>query len=302
MPIKKLLHGLILFIVCACTLTRVAAQGPPYQTDDPVPVDYKHYEFYIFGSADGTPAEMDSTGPAFEFNWGALPRLQLHAVLPWGSVNPSNNPVYLPGGKGPSAFGLTDMELGAKIAYIKEGKYLPQIGTFTMFEMPTGNYDNGLGVGKAWYRLPVWLQKNIGPWLLDGGAGETIVPQKGYRNFPYGGFLLKYTFPGDRVEFGGEVFAHGKEGFATAQTEASTMIDLGGYYHFKRNPNRQFLFCYGHSVAGQTENYAYVGLYWTWGKNGRQDKAGNTMPLEPMAGWGIPQQAGSIAEERMAAR
>ncbi|MGH9743875.1 MAG: hypothetical protein ACRD51_16135, partial [Candidatus Acidiferrum sp.] len=49
------------------------AQGPPFQTDDPVPVDYGHYEFYIFGGMDGTPVEYDSTGPAFEFNWGALP-------------------------------------------------------------------------------------------------------------------------------------------------------------------------------------------------------------------------------------
>jgi hypothetical protein len=163
--------------------------------------------------------------------------------------------------------GLTDMELGAKIAWIKESKYFPQIGSFTMFEMPTGNYDSGLGVGKVWYRLPLWAQKNIGPWLLDGGAGETVVPQKDYRDFPYGGFLLKYTFPGDRVELGGEVFAHGAEGPATPQTQASTLIDLGGYYHFKHNPNEQFLFCYGHSVAGQTENYAYVGMYWTWGKD-----------------------------------
>jgi hypothetical protein len=45
------------------------------------------------------------------------------------------------------------------------------------------------------------------------------------------------------------------------------MIDVGGYYHFKHNTNEQFLFCYGHSVAGQTENYAYVGMYWTWGKD-----------------------------------
>ncbi len=256
-----------LLCLFALTCAQPRAQGPPYQTDDPVPVELHHYEFYIFGGMDGTPVEIDSTGPAFEFNWGAAPRVQLHAILPWGSINPSNNPIYLPGGTGPSAFGLTDMELGAKIAYIKESRYIPQIGTFTMFEIPTGNYDKGLGVGKVWYRLPLWMQKNIGPWLLDGGAGETIVPQTEYRNFPYGGFLLKYTFPGDRAEFGGEVFAHGKEGFAAAQTEASTMVDLGGYYHFKHNPNEQFLFCYGHSVAGQTENYAYVGLYWTWGRN-----------------------------------
>jgi hypothetical protein len=26
------------------------------------------------------------------------------------------------------------------------------------------------------------------------------------------------------------------------------------------------LFCYGHTAIGQKENYAYLGLYWTWGK------------------------------------
>lgn len=242
------------------------AQGPPFQTDDPVPVDYKHYEFYIFGSADGTPVEMDSTGPAFEFNWGALPRLQLHAVLPWGSINPSNNPVYLPAGAGPSAFGLMDMELGTKIAFIKESKYIPQIGSFPMFEMPTGNFDRGLGIGKVWYKLPIWLQKNEGKWLFDGGGGYQVVPQTNYRNFLYTGWLVKREI-NERLELGAEVFAHGKEGFATAQTEASTLIDVGGYYHFKHHPGEQFLFCYGHSIAGQTENYAYVGMYWTWGKN-----------------------------------
>jgi len=256
--------AMLLFFTLAAS--RLWAQGPPYQTDDPVPVDLHHYEFYIFGGTDGTPAETDATGPAFEFNWGAVPRVQLHVILPFGVIAPSNNPAYLPAGTGASAFGLTDMELGAKIAYIKEAKYIPQIGTFTMFEIPTGSYDKGLGVGTVWYKLPLWFQKNIGHWLLDGGAGETIVPQTQYRNFPYGGFLLKYSF-GERLELGGEVFAHGREGFATPQTEASTMIDMGGYYHFKHHPGEQFLFCYGHSVAGQTENYAYVGMYWTWGKD-----------------------------------
>ena len=75
-------------LLCALAVTRLCAQGPPYQTDDPVPVDLHHYEFYIFGAVDGTPAEMDSVGPAFEFNWGAIPRVQLHAILPWGVVAP----------------------------------------------------------------------------------------------------------------------------------------------------------------------------------------------------------------------
>ena len=250
----------------AMAVARLWAQGPPFQTDDPVPVDLHHYEFYIFGAMDGTTAEIDSTAPALEFNWGALPRVQVHAILPWGAIAPSNNPVYLPGGAGPDAFGLTDAELGVKIAFFKETKHLPQIGTFTMFEMPTGSYGRGLGVGKVWYKLPLWLQKNIGRWLLDGGAGYQVVPQAGYRNFPYGGFLLKYKFS-ERLELGSEVFSHAREGFAAAQTEAATMVDIGGYYHFEHHPGEQFLFCYGHSVAGQTENYAYVGMYWTWGRD-----------------------------------
>jgi hypothetical protein len=61
-----------------------------------------------------------------------------------------------------------------------------------------------------------------------------------------------------RLELGVEVFSHAREGLAAPQTQFSIPIDAGGYYHF-RNPDFQFLFAYGHSVAGQTENYAYVG-------------------------------------------
>ena len=262
----------LLFIVLACLmflLPCLHAQGPPFQTDDPVPVDLHHYEFYVFGSTDGTPVETDASGPAIEFNWGAIPRVQLHSVVPLGVIAPANNAIYQPAGIGPSAFGLTDIELGAKIAIIKESRYIPQIGTFTMFEIPTGNYDRGLGVGTVWYKLPLWLQKNIGHWLLDGGAGEALVPQTQYRNFPYGGFLVKYTF-GERFELGEELFVHAREGIATPQTQASAMLDLGGVYHLKHHEGEQILFSYGHSVAGQTENYGYIGMYWTWGKNRKE--------------------------------
>jgi len=64
---------------------------------------------------------------------------------------------------------------------------------------------------------------------------------------------------------GGEVFYHGAEGSATPQTHSAAMLDLGGYYRF-RDPGFQLLFCGGHSVAGQAETYAYLGLYRTWGK------------------------------------
>jgi len=263
----------MLFIAALGASTCTFAQGPPFQVDDPVPVDFKHYEFYIFGITDGTPIETDYSGPAFEFNWGAVPRVQLHAVLPFAGIHPSDDP---------AASGLGDMEFGAKIAIIKESKHIPQVGTFTMFEVPTGNADKGLGVGEVWYKLPVWLQKNAGKWLFDGGAGETVVPQTGFHDFPYGGVLVKREV-NKKLDLAAEIFSHGGEGPLPPQRRSSTMLDAGGYWHLKGEETMQLLFAYGHSIAGQTENYAYLGLYWTWGKDekksGDKDAGERKAPL-----------------------
>lgn len=110
--------------------------GPPFQTDDPTPVDLEHYEVYASGEADGTAAVMTSVGPTFGFDWGAIPNIQLHAILPLGGAWHSNDPAYLPGRVGESAFGLTDLELGLKWGFIKQTKRRPQIGSFTVGERP----------------------------------------------------------------------------------------------------------------------------------------------------------------------
>lgn len=247
--------------------------GPPFQTDDPEPLDAGHFEAYAFGGVDGTPVETDPLGPAFELNYGATDNLFLHLIVPFGAIEPSNNPRYFPAGTGPSAFGLTDTEIGIKYRFFKQhGKYFPEIGTFDMIEVPTGSYARGLGVGKVWYKLPLWVQKNWGPWTTYGGAGYAVVPQTDYRNYPFGGWLLLRDF-GKKWTLGGEVFSHGAEGLATPQTRAATMIDLGGYYYI-RNPGWQILFAYGHTAVGQRENYAYLGLYHTWGPEKKKDTAG----------------------------
>jgi hypothetical protein len=279
MRAKRIGLGLFLLLMLAVHGMRAQA-GPPFQTDDPKPVDLGHYEAYIFGTVDGTPAEIDSAGPAFEFNWGAVPNVQLHAILPFGAVLPSNNPIYFPGGTGSRAFGLTDMELGVKYGFVKQTRHRPQIGSFTMFEIPTGSYSQGLGVGRVWYKLPIWVAKDFGPWSLCGGLGYAVVPQTQFRNYFYGGYLVKRVVS-KKLELSAEVFSHAREGFAAAQTQSSTMIDAGGYYHFK-SPGLQLLFAYGHSIAGQTENYAYLGLYKTWGKDkGKKTPDAAMMQAQP---------------------
>ncbi len=267
---KKHVRWITAAAICLVAVTAtVAKAGPPFQTDDPEPVDYRHYEFYTFGTADGTGVEMDTAGPAVEFNWGVAPNVQLHIIIPAAAIFPANNPNYAPAGTGPNAFGLGDIEMGVKFRFVKETKHCPMIGTFPMFEAPAGDPNRGLGVGKGWAKLPVWAQKSFGPWTTYGGVGETVVPQTGYKNFTYGGWLVQRDI-GKKWTLGTEVFAHGAEGIATAQTRASTLVDFGGYYYF-RNPGFQLLFCYGHAIAGQPETYAYLGLYWTWGN--AKDKA-----------------------------
>ena len=76
--------------------------GPPFQTDDPEPIDYKNYEFYTFATADGTPVEMDTAGPAVEFNWGALPETSASSYhsSSGSCISIKNNPSFAPSGTG----------------------------------------------------------------------------------------------------------------------------------------------------------------------------------------------------------
>lgn len=232
-----------------------ASAGPPFQTDDPEPVDLGHYELYVFSGTDGTAVETDPVGPALEVNWGALPNTQLHAILAFGAALLSD---------GPSTYGLLDTELGVKYRFVAESKYWPQIGTFPMVELPTGSFSRGLGVGSTWYKLPLWIQKDWGPWTTYGGGGYQLVHQTGYRSFPFAGWLLQRDV-GQRWTLGGELYYHGPEGIATPETRAAMLMDVGGYYYF-RKPAFQLLFAVGHTVAGQSETYGYLGLYWTWGR------------------------------------
>ncbi len=259
-----------------CLLSIPAWAGPPFQTDDPEPIDFRHYEFYTFANSDGTPVETDTEGPAVEFNWGALPNVHLHIIVPAATIFPSNDPTLAPAGTGPRAFGVGDIELGIKYRFVQETKHRPMIGTFTMFEFPSGNSQRGLGVGKTWYKVPLWVQKSFGRWTTYGGGGETVIRGvPGYRSYPFAGWLLQRDLV-KKLTLGAEVFYHGPEGLATPQTRPATLIDIGGYYKF-RDPGFQLLFCYGHTAVGQTENYAYLGLYWTWGnRSANPDKTMNS--------------------------
>ena len=239
--------GLLVGVCCATG----ALAGPPFLTDDPEPVPYRHYEAYVFSSYDGSAAGVSAVGPALEYNIGAAPELQLHLVVPLAWSSPA---------AGTSAYGLGDMELGVKYRFLDESSAQLQIGIFPIVELPTGSAVRGLGNGQAWYKLPVWVQKSWGPWTSYGGGGFAVNHAPGMRDYFFGGWLLQRDLS-DRLTLGAEVFTQGAD---TETDHATTIANFGGYYNF--TAGFSLLFSAGHSVAGAVHRVAYLGLYWTWGR------------------------------------
>jgi hypothetical protein len=238
------------------TLALKTYGGPPFLTDDPEPVEYRHYEAYLFSTIDATSDGKFIQGPAMELNMGAMKNLQLHMIVPLAGSFPQG---------GPSSYGMGDIELGAKYRFLEETDHRPQAGIFPLLEIPSGDSTRGLGNGRTWAKLPLWLQKSWGPWTTYGGGGYAINGAPGQRNYAFGGWLLQRDL-GEKLTLGGEVFTQGR---SSDDVRAVTLFNLGGTYKF--NENFFLLFSGGHTIAGQQNTVGYLGLYWTWGPDDHKE-------------------------------
>jgi hypothetical protein len=152
-----------------------------------------------------------------------------------------------------------DTELGVKYRFLTETKDRPEIGAFPLLEIATGSAAQGTGNGKAWTKLPVWLEKNWGPWMSYGGGGYAFNSAPGQRNYPFGGILVQRTLSSS-LSLGGEIYLQG----ALVQPGRSSSIwNFGGSYNF--TPDFSLLVSAGHSFEGDGNSVAYVALYRTWG-------------------------------------
>ena len=246
---KQLSKYIMLVVGLSLLLATRTFAGPPYLTDDPEPVEFQHWEAYLFANGVHTGDGYNINGPAAELNYGALPDTQLHLVVPMNTVG---------GGGAPSVSGLGDTEFGIKYRFVHETNGWPQIGIFPMVELPTGDAGRGLGNGRAWFRLPLWLQKSFGPWTTYGGGGMALNSAPGQRDHPFGGWLLQREL-GEHLTLGGELFA---QGAAAEGDRAFAAINLGGSY--KLSEHFSLLFSAGHTVAGSAQTLWYFGLYSTW--------------------------------------
>lgn len=228
----------------------VASAGPPFLTDDPDPIDYSTYEAIPFYSLDRAADGKTLTGPGVDFNYGIWH--EMHLNIQPGFVH------ALPDG-GPSQFGLGDTRVALKWRFLDETEDAPEIAIYPAVELPTGSATKGLGNGQAWYQFPIWLEKSWGKWTSYGGGGWTLNRAPGQRDYFYGGWLLQRSMS-DQLFLGGEVYSQASTGAGSA---GYTALNLGGGYAFSKHVI--LIFSGGHSFAGASQAFGYIGVDCTWG-------------------------------------
>lgn len=135
----------------------VAFAGPPYVSDDPEPTDFEHYEIYAF--TDGSVNAAGRSGSAgIDFNYGATKDLQLTAVLPVE---------YEPGARG-----IGNVELAAKYRFRHQSDGGWDVAFFPRLFLPSASAR--LGERHASLLLPLWVERDFGPWATFGGGGCAI--------------------------------------------------------------------------------------------------------------------------------
>jgi hypothetical protein len=228
----------------------VSFAGPPYDTDDPEPVEFRHWEFYLSSRPVHDEAGWNGTAPHAEVNYGAVENLQLHIILPFAFNSPN-------GAK--SNYGFGDIEIGFKYRFIKETSTIPQVGIFPMVDIPSGIQSKGLGNGTTQFFLPVWIQKSFGKWTTYGGAGYRINNAEGNKNSVYTGWLLQNHIR-DNLSIGVELYHITPE---TSDGEAENRFNIGAVYDI--SDNHHILVSAGKSLSGSTLFQGYIGYQLTFG-------------------------------------
>ncbi|MDD2541163.1 MAG: transporter [Desulfuromonadaceae bacterium] len=239
-----------LFMVLALLAPPTVWAGPPFITDDPEPVEYRHGEFYISSIYANNKDGKTGTAPHFEGNYGVVPDVQLHLLLPLAYVHPNG---------GPTSYGIGDTEVGVKYRFINEGGTSPQVGIFPLVEIPTGDSKSGLGGGHVPVFLPIWVQKSWEPWTTYGGGGYWVNPGKGNKNFWQLGWLVQRDVT-KTLTLGAEIFYFGKE---SAYGRDRTGYNFGGIINLTEE--HHILVSAGSDIVGDNRFSAYLGYQWTFG-------------------------------------
>ncbi|MDD5628127.1 MAG: hypothetical protein PHU21_03615 [Elusimicrobia bacterium] len=236
-------------VFCLLVPARLRA-GPPYVTDDPEPVAYKHWEIYLASQLFHDDAGWSGTLPHAEVNYGAAPDLQLHIIAPLSWRRPAGGPFH---------YGNGAIELGAKYRFVRETASRPMVGVFPLVEAPTGDRAQGLGGVDTPVFLPVWLQKTMGRWQSYGGGGWWFNPGAGNRGYLQAGWQAQYNID-ERWSPGAELFYLSPQsdgGSARVSCNAGLVVNLTDRHHI--------MMTIGRDLHGPTLTQSYLAYQLTFG-------------------------------------
>jgi hypothetical protein len=195
-----------------------ALAGPPFLTDDPEPTDTGHWEIYApLFEAEGSGRDLEGALGA-EINYGAAEGVQVTIGLP---------AAYSHDARG-WHWGAGDLEASVKYRFYHNERAGLQIAVFPGVTLPTAR--RGFGAGHVTALLPIWAQKDFGPWSVFGGGGYAINPGPGNRNYATAGVALARRF-GERLLLGIEADRQGPDvvgGRASTSLGAGVIYDLPG--------------------------------------------------------------------------
>lgn len=204
-------------LLCAVLLAlapSMALAGPPFLTDDPEPTETGHWEVYApLIEAEGKGEDF-SGAVGIELNYGAAPDLQLTVGLP---IDYAHDAAGMQWGAG-------DLELSAKYRFYRDEAAGLQIAAFPGLTLPTAS--KGMGADRVTALLPIWIQKDTGPWSVFGGGGYAINPGPGNRDYWTGGIAVTRQL-GERLVLGIEGDRQGADRIGGS---GSTSLGIGAIY------------------------------------------------------------------------
>jgi hypothetical protein len=195
--------AIALLFVAAVGAANTAVAGPPYLSDDPQPTDPGHWEIYNFATGAGGPDGLGGEA-GFDINYGAAKDLQLTAVVPLAFENADGFSTHgLRAGPG-------DLQLAVKYRFLHQAddSWMPDVAVFPRLFAPSAARQ--FAANQFGLLLPIWVEKDAGPWSVIGGGGYQVNPGAGQLNYWQGGVAVSRNI-GKRLSLGAEVYAQGPD-------------------------------------------------------------------------------------------